>query len=99
MSRPVRTMRKRSTYDLHALPELPPGRRRAVEALIGGEPAQTHVEAAQLAGVAEGTLLAHVSRVRRNHPQVYADVRAVRLAQLARRSRLDGAVVDRSEVW
>ena len=68
-----------------ALSELPPGQRRAVEALIGGDSANTYVEAARIAGMAEGTLLTHINRVRCNHPELYLSIRKVRGAQLAER--------------
>ena len=63
---------------------LPPGQHRAMEALMGGgESARTYSEAAQIAGVSEGTTLTHVNRVRQNHPGVYALIRDVRKVQLA----------------
>jgi len=71
-------------YDLPNLSSLPPGQRRAIQALIGGgQHARTYAEAAQLADMSEGTMLTHVNRVRRRHPRLYQKVRNVRLAQLA----------------
>ena len=75
--------KKRKPYDMPDLSVLPSGRRRAVEALIGGNEDRTYPEAARIAGMAEGTLLTHVNRVRQNHPRLYTAIRAVRLAQLA----------------
>ena len=69
------------------LSELPPGQRRAIEALIGDGVDRTYTEAARLAGIAEGTLLTHVNRVRMNHAELYGQIRAVRLAQLRVRHR------------
>ena len=77
--------KKPKPYDVPCLAALPPGQRRAVEALIGGGVPRTYPEAAQLAGMAEGTLLTHVNRVRRRHPELYAAIRSVRLAQLGAR--------------
>ena len=77
--------KKHNPYDLPNLSSLPPGQRRAIQALIGGEQARTYIEAATLAGMSEGTMLTHVNRVRRRHPRIYKKVRAVRLAQLALR--------------
>jgi len=77
---------KHNPYDLPNLSRLPPGQRRAIEALIGGgEDARTYSEAATLAGMSEGTMLTHVNRVRKRRPRLYQKVRAVRLAQLALR--------------
>ena len=70
------------------LSPLPPGQRRAIEALIGGDADRTYPEAARVAGMAEGTLLTHVNRVRRNHPRLYAAIRVVRKSQLAVRHRI-----------
>ena len=67
------------------LSELPPGQRRAVEALIGSGVDRTYPEAARIAGMAEGTLLTHINRVRCNHPELYLSIRKVRGAQLAER--------------
>jgi len=73
-----------NSYDIPNLSRLPPGQRRAIDALIGGgEQARTYPDAASLAGMSEGTLLTHVNRVRTRHPRIYKKVRAVRLAQLA----------------
>ena len=79
------TNKKRFPYDMLDLSPLPPGQRRAVEALIGGEAARTYPEAARIANMVEGTLLTHINRVRQNHPTLYADIRTVRKAQLAGR--------------
>ena len=65
------------------LSPLPPGQRRAIEALIGGGTDRTYPEAARIAGMAEGTLLTHINRVRQNHPELYAAIRVVRRSQLA----------------
>lgn len=70
-------------YDMPDHSVLPPGQLRAVTALIGGGVARTYPEAARIAGMAEGTLLTHVNRVRQNHPRLYSEIRAVRMAQLA----------------
>ncbi len=51
------------------LSELPQGQRRAIEALIGDDVDRTYTQAAKIAGMAEGTLLTHVNRVRQNHPE------------------------------
>ena len=64
------------------LSPLRPGQRWAIEALIGGGQARTYPEAARIAGMAEGTLLTHVNRVRQRHPRLYEEIRAVRRAQL-----------------
>ena len=70
-------------YDLPNLSSLPPGQRRPIESLLsGGGSARTYTEAATLAGMSEGTMLTHINRVRRRHPRLYQQVRAVRLAQL-----------------
>ena len=69
------------------LSELPPGQRRAIEALIGDGMDQTYTQAAKIAGMAEGTLLTHVNRVRQNHPELYSRIREVRLGQLRVRHR------------
>lgn len=70
------------------LSPLPPGQRRAIEALIGADTDRTYPDAARIAGMAEGTLLSHINRVRRNHPRLYGDIRKVRKAQLAFRHRI-----------
>ena len=70
------------------LSPLPLGQRRAVEALIGGETDRTYPEAARIAGMAEGTLLTHINRVRQNHPKLYAAIRVVRKSQLTVRHRM-----------
>ena len=44
---------------------------------------RTYREAARLAAMSEGTLLTHLNRIRRNHPELYAHIRVVRKAQLA----------------
>ena len=78
--------KKHNPYDIPNLSSLPPGQRRAIQALIGcGEQARTYTEAAQVASMSEGTMLTHVNRVRRRHPRIYKKARAVRLAQLALR--------------
>ncbi len=60
-------------YDIPNLSSLPPGQRRAIQALIGGgEQARTYPEAAVLAGMSEGTLLTHVNRVRKRRPRFSA---------------------------
>ena len=69
------------------LSELPPGQRRAIEALIGDGMDQTYTQAAKIAGMAEGTLLTYINRVRQNHPELYGRIREVRLAQLRVRHR------------
>jgi len=79
--------KKQKAYDIPDLSELPHGQRRAIEALIGDGIDQTYTQAAKIAGMAEGTLLTHVNRVRQNHPELYAEVRKVRLAQLGVRHR------------
>ncbi len=81
----VQPIKKLISYDLPDLSRLPPGQRRAIQSLIGGEQARTYTEAALLAGMSEGTMLTHVNRVRRRHPRIYKNVRKVRLAQLALR--------------
>ena len=70
------------------LSPLPLGQRRAVEALIGGETDRTYPEGARIAGMAEGTLLTHINRVRQNHPELYAAIRVVRSSQLGVRHRI-----------
>ena len=73
--------KKPNPYDIPNLSSLPPGQRRAIQALIGGgEQARTYTEAATLAGMSEGTMLTHVNRVRRRHPRLYKKVRMIRLA-------------------
>jgi len=84
----LRHYKKRFSYDMLDLSSLPPGQRRAIEALIGGGNAHTYPEAAQIAGMSEGTLLTHMNRVRQNHPELYEKIRAVRKAQLAVRHRI-----------
>ena len=81
----TRPYKKRIPYDIVGLSTLPIGQRRAIGALIGGREARTYREAAEIVGMAEGTLLTHVNRVRKGHPNVYQRIRAVRLAQLAKR--------------
>lgn len=77
---------KRKPHDMVDLSPLPPGQRRAVLALVGGgEVARTYPEAAKLAGMSLGTLYIHFRRIRQRHPDVYAAIRGVRLAQLAER--------------
>ena len=76
-------MRKRFPYDMPDLSGLPTGQRRAVNALIGDGVDWTYPEAARVAGMSEGTLLTHFNRVRRKHPELYAEIRVVRRAQLA----------------
>jgi hypothetical protein len=80
--------KKRKLYDTLDLSPLPPGQRRAVEALIGGGVDRTYVEAAKIGGMAEGTMLTHINRVRRNHPELYESIRVVRKIQLAARHRI-----------
>ncbi len=71
--RPAR--KKQFSYDttthspMPDLSPLPPGQRRAVEALIGGGVDRTYPEAARVAGMAEGTLLTHINRVSPNPPK------------------------------
>ena len=84
----LRHVKKRFLYDMLDLAELPPGQRRAVEALFGGDQAQTYVKAANAAGMSEGTLLTHINRVRSNHPELYRSIRRVRRSQLAVRHRV-----------
>ena len=60
--------KKRLLYDVLDLSPLPPRQRRAVEALIGGGVDRTYVEAAEIAGMAEGALLTRINRVRRITP-------------------------------
>jgi phage shock protein A len=75
-------------YDLPDLTELPPGQRRAMEALIGGgTEARTYIEAADVAKMSVGTMKTHVNRVREKHPKLYEQIREVRKAQLAARHR------------
>ena len=83
--RQMRHDKKRVSYDLPDLSTLPPGQRRAVEALIGGGVARTYPEAARLAGMAEGTLLTHINRIRQRHPVLYSAIRVARMDQLAER--------------
>ena len=78
------THKKRNPYDMLNLSRLPPGQRRAVEALIGGTD-RTYPEAASIAGMAEGTLLKHINRVRQRHPALYERIRSVRTSQLSER--------------
>ena len=75
-------LKKRFPYDIPDLSLLPRGQRRAVEALVGDGVDRTYPEAARIAGTSEGTLLTHFNRIRRNHPQLYAAIRAIRKAQL-----------------
>ena len=77
--------KKPKLYDLPDLSGLPPGQCKTVQALIGGGMARTYPEAADLAGMSEGTMLTHINRVRRRHSELYEAVRPVRLAQLADR--------------
>ncbi len=80
--------KKRYSYDMLDLSSLPPGQRRAIEALIGGgRNARTYLEAAQIVGMSEGTLLTHVNRVRQNHLDLYKEIKAVRKAQLTVRHK------------
>ena len=83
----MRHIKKRVSYDMLDLSPLPPGQRRAVDALIGGNVDRTYPEAACIAGVSEGTLLTHINRVRQNHPELHKEIRAVRKRQLAVRHR------------
>ena len=46
---------------------------------------RTYPDAAELAGMSEGTLLTHFNRVRKSRPELYQAIRSVRLAQLADR--------------
>tara|TARA_B000000460_G_C21460144_1_gene367665 strand:+ start:176 stop:496 length:321 start_codon:yes stop_codon:yes gene_type:complete len=55
--------KKRFLYDID-LSALPPGQRRAVEAVVGGGTDRTYREAEKIAGMAEGTLLTHINRIR-----------------------------------
>ena len=89
------TPKRRKPYDRPDLSQLPAGQRRAVEALIGGGVDRTYSEAARIAGMAEGTLLTHVNRVRQNHPELYAEIRTVRKPQLGVRpqSRMPDCMV------
>ena len=84
---PINSPKKHNPYDID-LSSLPPGQRRAMEALIGGSNSRTYTEAAKIAGMAEGTLLTHVNRVRQGRPEVYRLVRKVRKAQLKVRHRI-----------
>ena len=68
--RPTRSPKKRNPYDVPDLSALPLGQRRAMEALVGGGVARTYTEAAKVAGVAEGTALTHVNRVRQGQPRI-----------------------------
>jgi hypothetical protein len=89
----VRRTKKRFTYDSLDLSALPPGQRRAIEALIGGgQSARTYGEAARAAGTSLGTQLTHINRVRQNHPALYERIRQVRRSQLAVRHQ--GAVAN-----
>ena len=74
-------------FDMPDFSPLPPGQFRAVTALIGGGVARTYPEAAHIARMSEGTLLIHFNRVRQRHPELYAEIREVRKAQLAVRHR------------
>lgn len=66
------TCKWRFPYDMLDLSSLSPGQRCAMEALIGGgESARTYSDAAQIAGVSEGTMLTHVNRVHEYHPVPY----------------------------
>ena len=73
------------------LSKLPPGQRRAIEALIGDGVDRTYPEAAYITGMAEGALPTHVNRVRTNHPALYKQIRRVRRGQLAIRHRREEA--------
>ena len=84
----VRRHKRRGPYDVPDLSPLPPGQRRAIEALIGAGVARTYPEAASVAGMAEGTLLTHINRVRQRHPRLYKSIREVREAQLADRHEI-----------
>ncbi len=68
--------------DLSALPQ---GQYNAVIALIGGDEARTYRQAANIAGISLGTLYTHLRRVRQKHPDLYDEIRSIRLSQLARR--------------
>ena len=81
------TPKKRFPYDMLDLSHLPPGQRRAVEALIGDQVDRTYPEAALIAGMAEGALLTPINRIRQNHPVLYKRIRRVRRSQLAVRHR------------
>lgn len=85
LAQQIRHNKKPFSYDMPDLSTLPPGQRRAMDALIGDAVARTYPEAARLAGMSEGTLLTHVNRVRQRQPMLYKVIRSVRLAQLAQR--------------
>ena len=70
-------------YDLPDPSALPGAGLRA--GLTGGGLPRTYPEAAELAGMSEGTLLTHCNRVRKRHPELYQAIRLLRLAQLADR--------------
>ena len=83
-----RPNKKLVSYDLPELSVLPPGQRRAAEALLGTAFPPTYPQAAELAGISLGTLLTqltHGNRSRQRHPALYTKIRPVRLAQLADR--------------
>ena len=81
---------KHMTPDLSPLPN---GQSRAVKALISGKRAPTYEEAARLGGMSLGTLYTHLRRVKKNHPNLYREIRILRKAQLAVRHQtaLDNA--------
>jgi transposase len=70
---------------LEALANSPGGQRRAALALVGGRRARTYREAAALLGLHVGTIYRHLYRLRRQRPEAYAAVMAVRAGQLAER--------------
>ena len=81
--------KRRRSHDAPDLSSLPPGHARAVSALIFHDIpwGRTYTEAADAAGMSLGTLYTHLSRVRQNHPELYAVICKVRKAQLAKRHR------------
>ena len=85
---PGHTKKRKVDYNLPDLTCLPNGQRRAVIAWVGADEARTYVEAASIMGVALPTLKSHLARVRRNHPQLYGELMAVRKRQLKIRHRI-----------
>ena len=73
---------KHKLHDILNLSPLPPGQRRAVLALVGGGEAHTYSEAAKAGEMSLGTLYTHLRRIRQRHPDLYEEIRQMRLAQL-----------------
>ena len=64
---------------------LSPRQRQVLEVLTSGEQARTYKEAAELLGIAEGTLHDHLQYARRKQPERYAEMMEKRAQQLEQR--------------